>query len=275
VRAVSDIRVLFPDAGVIRVESERIFSQPDGALCRRFLQAAMRLRAIEDATFAPAPRPSVDLRYDERQHRRKKVLDGLDVVLRGSAQVRKPMEVAAAVASRDQHGVVRYGRYAGRITGWRVEHERVGAIRLNNPVLHRKRALCEAIERELMSVLGVNRYNTDSLKCRVDIEYDPRRISAAQLVEILDTALATAQHPAQLDKIDRELTLCTASLPLAAAAQFAVPALLPVSAALFAYTAIPSFKGAWNVVTKERARRRRARFHRRAGVSRDWTGPRR
>ncbi|MBV8512992.1 MAG: hypothetical protein JO289_22750, partial [Xanthobacteraceae bacterium] len=94
--AVSDIRVFFPEAGVIRVESERIFSQLDGALCRRFLQAALRLRAIEDATFAPAPTPAVDLRYDKRQHRRTKILDGLDLVLRASAQVRRPMAVAAA-----------------------------------------------------------------------------------------------------------------------------------------------------------------------------------
>ena len=31
-----------------------------------------------------------------------------------------------------------------------------------------------------------------------------------------------------------------------------MPALLPVSAAVFAYTALPSFKGAWRVLTKER-----------------------
>jgi heavy metal translocating P-type ATPase len=252
VKAVSDIRVLFPEAGVIRVESERLFSALDGALCRRFLQAALQLPAIKHATFAPARTPSVDLRYDESRHRRKKILDALGRVLSGSAHARNPMAVAAFVAARDQRGVARYRRYAGRITGWRAERERVGAIRLNNPVLHRKRALCDAVERELMSVLGVNRYSTDSVKCRVDIEYDPRKISAAQLVEILDTALVTTEHPAGLDKINRELTLCTASLPLAALAQFAVPALLPVSAALFAYTALPSFKGAWRVVTKER-----------------------
>jgi heavy metal translocating P-type ATPase len=252
VKAVSDIRVLFPEAGVIRVESERLFSALDGALCRRFLQAALQLPAIKHATFAPARTPSVDLRYDESRHRRKKILDALARVLSGSAHARNPMAVAAFVAARDQRGVARYRRYAGRITGWRAERERVGAIRLNNPVLHRKRALCDAVERELMSVLGVNRYSTDSVKCRVDIEYDPRKISAAQLVEILDTALVTTEHPAGLDKINRELTLCTASLPLAALAQFAVPALLPVSAALFAYTALPSFKGAWRVVTKER-----------------------
>ena len=65
-KAVSDIRVLFPEAGIIRVESERLFSAVDGALCRRFLQAALRLRVVEDATFAPTRTPSVDLRYSER-----------------------------------------------------------------------------------------------------------------------------------------------------------------------------------------------------------------
>jgi heavy metal translocating P-type ATPase len=250
--AVSDVRVLFPEAGVIRVESKRVFSALDGALCRRFLQAALELRAVEGATFAPAETPSVDLRYSETRHRRKKVLNELALVLARSASEAKRMTVAPSVAARDRHGVVRYQRYAGRITGWRAERERAGAVRLHNPLLHRRRALCDAIERELMGTLGVTRYDTDAVRCRVDIEYDPRRISAAQLVEILDAALAATEPPAQLDKIDRELTICTASLPLAAVAQFAVPALMPVSAALFAYTAVPSFKSAWRVVTKER-----------------------
>jgi hypothetical protein len=42
-----------------------------------------------------------------------------------------------------------------------------------------------------------------------------------------------------------------ASVPLAAVAQLAPP-LLPLSAALFAYTAIPSLTGAYNVLFKER-----------------------
>jgi Cu2+-exporting ATPase len=251
-KRLPDIRVLFPAAGVIRVESARTFSALDGTLCQRFLQAALQPSAIEDATFVPGRTPCVDLRFNARRHRRKQVLEELARVLSDGARASKPTTVAASVAARDRHGVVRYRRYAGRVTGWRAERERVGVIRLNNPVLHRKRALCDAIGRELMSVLGVNRYNTDPVKCRVDIEYDPRRISAAQLVEILDTTLATTEHPAKLDKIDRDLTICTASLPVAAAAQFALPALLPVSAALFAYTALPSFKGAWRVLTKER-----------------------
>lgn len=253
--AASGIRVAFPEAGVIRVESAKMFafSALDGALCRRFLQAALGLAAVEDATFAPARTPCVDLRYDSSRYRRRSVLDQLAQALSdGAAEPHQPMPVAAAATACDRHGVVRYRRYAGRITGWRVERQRVGAIRLGNPLLYRKRALCDAIERELMSALGVTRYDSDAIKCRVDIEYDPRRIDVTQLIEMLDTVLAATEHPAQLDTINRDLTICTASLPLAAVAQFAAPALLPVSAALFAYTALPSFKGAYRVVTKER-----------------------
>jgi Cu2+-exporting ATPase len=67
-----------------------------------------------------------------------------------------------------------------------VDRARLGSLRLSNPVLYRKSALTQALERELMSVLGVHRYDTDSLKCRVDIEYDPRQLSTVQLIEILD-----------------------------------------------------------------------------------------
>jgi Cu2+-exporting ATPase len=73
-----------------------------------------------------------------------------------------------------------------------------------------------------------------------------------QIIEILDGALANAEHTDQLDRLDLDLAICTASLPLAAVAQFAMPALLPLSAGLFAYTAIPSFRGAYEVLFKER-----------------------
>jgi heavy metal translocating P-type ATPase len=138
------------------------------------------------------------------------------------------------------------------VTGWKVVSERIGAIKLENPVLYRKAVLCEAIERELMSVLGVDRYETSSRSCWAKIEYDPRQLSPAQIIDVLDSALANAEHPDRLDPLDLDLAICTTSLPLAAITQFAMPALLPLSAALFAYTAIPSFRGAYEVLFKER-----------------------
>ena len=248
-----DMKVVFPGAGVIRIQSVRLFAAPDDDLCRRFLQAVLLLPAIDAAIIAPMKIPCVDLCFDVGRHNRKSVLKRLASLLSGEmVERRKLLVVSPSVTARDRHGVVRYQRFAGRVTGWSVERERVGSIRLSNPVLYRKRSLCEAIERELMSILGINRYDASAIKCRVDIEYDPRQLNISQLVEILDSALVATEHPLGLDKLDRSLTICTASLPLAAIAQFVVPALIPISATLFAYTSVPSFKCAWKVLTKER-----------------------
>jgi len=147
---------------------------------------------------------------------------------------------------------VAYSRYQNLVTGWELLSESTGMIRLKNPALYRKASLCEAIERELMSVLGVDRFKTHSLRCTVQVHFDPRRLSGANILEIIDSALASAEHQEVLDKLDLDLAICSASLPIAAAAQLAFPPLMPVAAAIFAYTAIPSMKGAYDVVVKER-----------------------
>ena len=253
-----NVKVLLPADGVIRVESARLFGEPDSSLCRQFVERAFRALEIDGVVIAPGSTPAIELRFDATQRGQRQVLEHVaellivsgrfgNTVERGQA-----LEVPPAATARDQHGVVRYHRYARRVTGWRVTCERVGMIRLENPALYRKSALCEAIERELMSVLGIDRYETSPRTARAKIEYDPRQLGPAQIIEILDGALANAEHPDALDKPELELALCTASIPLAAIAQFAMPALLPVSAALFAYTSIPSFRRAFNVLTKER-----------------------
>lgn len=157
-----------------------------------------------------------------------------------------------AATARDHRGVVRYFRHDGFISGWEVVAERPGRMKLKNRVLHRKMELCQAIERELMSVLGIDKYKTNPLWSSVSVDYDPRRLSKQQVIEILDSALAAAEHPQKLDALDFHLPLCTASLPFAAIAQFAVPPLLPAAALLFAYTSIPTFKEARNVLFKEK-----------------------
>jgi heavy metal translocating P-type ATPase len=266
----ADVKVLLPEDGVIRIESARLFSEPDGPLCRRFVERAFLAPEIETVVIAPAPTPAIELQFDASQHGQRQVLEHVAALLdeddepdrMGAApsvvklgpritKLAMPLIPVAATA-RDRHGVVRYRRLAQRITGWQVLSQRVGVIKLENPALYRKTVLCEAIERELMSVLGVDRYETSSRNGWAKVEYDPRQLGPAQIVEILDGVLANAEHPEHLDRLDLDLAICTASVPLAAIAQFAMPALLPVSAALFAYTAIPSFQGAYNVLSRER-----------------------
>ena len=253
-----NVKVLLPADGVIRVESARLFGEPDSSLCRQFVERAFLALEIDGVVIAPGSTPAIELRFDATQRGQRQVLEHVAELLMASGRFGKTversqaLEIPPAATARDHHGVVRYHRYARRVTGWRVTCERVGMIRLENPALYRKSALCEAIERELMSVLGIDRYETSPRTARAKIEYDPRQLGPAQIIEILDGALANAEHPDELDKPELELALCTASIPLAAISQFAMPALLPVSAALFAYTSIPSFRRAVNVLAKER-----------------------
>lgn len=160
--------------------------------------------------------------------------------------------IARAATARDKGGVVRYYRHDTVVTGWEIKGDQPGRLRLKNPVLYRKSELCQAIERELMGILGIDQYKTSSLTCKVQVDYDPRQLSKLQVLEILDSALANAEHPTRLDKLDLHLPVCTVSLPIAAAAQFAFPPLLPAAAVVFAYTSIPTFKEAYNVLFKEK-----------------------
>ncbi len=261
------VRVSLPEDGVIRIEGAPLCSGPDDAACHRFLERAFLAPEIVAAVIEAGAEPPVELRFDAARHDPRQVLERVAELLvsadalNGAAvapgarhpirTANKPV-IAPAMTARDQHGVVRYHRHGHMITGWQVVSRRLRAIKLKNPVLYRKSVLCEAIERELMSVLGVDRYDTSTRDCSVNIEYDPRQLNPAQIIEILDGALVNAEHPGQLDKLDLDLTICTTSVPLAMAAQFAVPALLPGALALFAYTTIPSFRRAYHVLFQER-----------------------
>jgi heavy metal translocating P-type ATPase len=160
--------------------------------------------------------------------------------------------VASAATARDRKGVVRYYRHDSVVTGWEITVDRPGRLRLKNRILYRKSELCQAIERELMSILGIDQYKTSSMTCTVQVDYDPRQLTKLQVIEILDSALTHAEHPTRLDKLDLHLPICTASLPFAAAAQFAFPPLLPAAAAVFAYTSIPTFREAYKVLFHEK-----------------------
>lgn len=259
-----DIAISVPASGAIRVQSAVLFADSDNPLCQRFLSRAFRADEVTGAKLNGGAHPALDLLFDPRRHSTREVLariadcltareSAAQTVEAGKKPDGSPMPVVApAVTARDRHGVVRYHRYGHRVTGWQIAHDQAGVLKLKNPVLYRKGVYCQAVERELMSVLGVDRYTTNSRNCTVHIEYDPRRLTRGQLIEILDGALANAEHQEELDKLDLDLAVCTGSMALAAATQFAAPALLPVSAALFAYTTIPTFQGAYDVLFKEK-----------------------
>jgi Cu2+-exporting ATPase len=84
------------------------------------------------------------------------------------------------------------------------------------------------------------------------VHFDPRQLNRLQLIEILDAALAVAEAPPAPDRPDLHLPICTASIPLAASAQFVATPLLPAAALLYAYTSVPTFREARRVLVEEK-----------------------
>ena len=170
----------------------------------------------------------------------------------GAGNAPHGVTISRVTPIRNEKGQIRFFRYGSVVTNWEVKHEIPGRLRIKNSTIHRKSELCQAIERELMSVLGIDSYTTNPLTSTVLIQYDPKELTRDQIIEIIDGAMATAEHPPHKDRPDLHLPLCTVSIPFAAAAQFAAPGLLPVAACLFAYTSIPTFKNAREVLTVEK-----------------------
>ena len=282
-----DFAVSFPARGVIQLKSRELFGNADHPDCRRFLECVFQAKEVSNVEIRDS---TAELRFCPETHQLNDVVNRVASFLNGhpahaNGQIKgtdganghmyptnghangslhphppsngHPAEPAVPLVGKfrsatDRRGVVRYFRHDSLVTGWEVKQEAPGRLKLKNPVLYRKVELCQAIERELMSVLGVDKYKTSSLTCTVVIDYDPRELTKVQVIEIIDSALENAEHPTALDKLDLHLPVCTASLPLAAIAQFAFPPLLPVAAVVFAYTSIPTFKEARNVLFKER-----------------------
>jgi heavy metal translocating P-type ATPase len=148
-------------------------------------------------------------------------------------------------------GRVRLQRYGDQLSGWAVKHEIEGRIRFENPVLLRRRALRQTIEAELVNAYGVDKFSIQEFTGTVLVHYNPRQIRKRQIVGLLDAALAKTDD-LSISPIDYDLPVSATSVALSFASQFFFPVLAPISAALFIYAVLPSFKGAYDVVVKEK-----------------------
>ena len=247
-----DVRVSFPQPGMIHVEGA-VFADADSDACRTFLRCAFAVSEIDDVQLHRGRAPRAELRFAAAGACGRDILGRLASLL---TKAKTGQEAAAnvqlPVIASDRRGSVRVQRYGERISAWALVREGLGHVRLSHPLIHRRSEVAEAIERELMSVLGIDKYSTNTFFATVTIDYDPRQLSRSQVIEILDGVLTATQISSKLDKLDLSMALATASIPLAAVAQFAFPPLLPVSAALFLYTSIPTFMGAKDLLLTER-----------------------
>ncbi|MEZ0295444.1 MAG: heavy metal translocating P-type ATPase [Candidatus Methylacidiphilales bacterium] len=249
--------VRYPKAGVIEIKSRDLFGDTGSEACRRFLERVFLAHEV-GVVDVQSQRGLATISYafdsSNAQQVIKKVANVIksggteDQVKKESPQAFEGLQVLEHYPQRN----IRFQRYGSVVSSWTIKHETAGRIRFKNPIIHRKGDICANIERELMSVLGVDNYYTDSLTSTVLIQYDPRKIQRHQLVEILDIALIHGDKQHERDDADLDFPLATTSLAIATVAQFVYPPLLIPSAALFAYTLIPSVKQAIEVLKERR-----------------------
>ena len=135
---------------------------------------------------------------------------------------------------------------------WMMLKEVPGRMKLKHPFLYRRKSVCQSVERELMSVLGIDSYKTHPSNGTLVLKYNTRSLRRDQVLSIIDRALAKAEIPHQLDPRDLDFPLAVTSVPLAAVAQFVFPVMLPVAGALFLYTSLTTFRSAFQVAVFER-----------------------
>jgi len=101
-----DVKIVFPDKGVIRIESARLFAEPDGLLCRRFVASVFLAPEIDSAVIvgwgtAEGVTPAVELRFDATQYRPRQVLEHVAALLDATPSRESGVEVPSALTARD------------------------------------------------------------------------------------------------------------------------------------------------------------------------------
>lgn len=232
---------------IVEIVSRATFADARGAVARDFYARVFAVTGIA-SVHVDAAEGRAAIRFHKADDLKAK-LRRLAAAFSNDAPAAGRTIVAADYLGHDpQLQLFRYGDW---ISTWVVKHEIPGRIRLANPALFRRRELRQSIESELTNTLGIDRFSTQELTGSVLIHYNPKQIQKSQIIEILDTALAKANDSGP-SPLDLDLPISTASLILAVVSRFAFPALTPLSAAVFLYSVIPSFKGAYHVLFKEK-----------------------
>ena len=248
----SGIVVSFPEANKVQFSSAALFADSRGPLAREFFERAFRAQGVDQVAIDAEKRTgeivlNTPLRpADPRLAELSRLLSTPLVAGNADEALVFPEQLGHPKSSS-----VRLQRYGRRLSTWTVKHELQGRIRLHHPSLYRCRELCSAIEREFMNTFGIDRYSTNELTATVLINYDSKQIQKHQIIALLEAVL-----PKSLDfpiaPINLDLPVCTASVALALTTHALLPALAPLSAAVFLYSVIPSFKNAYRVVFEEK-----------------------
>jgi heavy metal translocating P-type ATPase len=248
----TDIQISFPQTDRIQIQSRALFSDAYSLFSRRFIERIFLAPEV-DSVGIDGNKQRAEISFSAGKNPVREVVAKISRLFsqNDAPPDSRPSLIFPSTLPASKKNLVRVYRHGSVLSTWAIKHEIEGRIRFQNAALHRKRELCQAIERELMSIPGVDRYHTNHLTSSVLVYYNSGQIQRHQLIEILDEVLHKAEQTGQ-SPTDLDFALATTSLGLAAASQFLAPILLPISAGVFIYSVVPSFKNAHQVLFKEK-----------------------
>ncbi|HBF13976.1 MAG TPA: heavy metal translocating P-type ATPase [Deltaproteobacteria bacterium] len=134
---------------------------------------------------------------------------------------------------------------------WRVTSDLPGRLRLKHPKLYQSELYCGQIEKRLMNMVEITKYNVSTATGGVLICYDQKLISQKELLTFLEQVVCETPADQAIPQ-DTKLAISSASFTFALGSALWAPWLLPVSMPIVFYTALPIFKNALNALFVEK-----------------------
>ncbi len=248
-----------PDLSVSVIEPNRIvfhsqsrFGSWRSAVSRKFIEQSLGIREVREVEIDTLRRTAT--LWFEARGNTKLVLGKIARVYQGEQALELhptfPADILRVLPKTLYR--LRAFRYGEMISTWELRVSLPGWMRLRNALVLNKAHFAEALERELLGLMGVEEFKLHQSAGSISIAFNPSIIRADQVVRHLDLALVKVPVRRKKSSARLDFPVATGSLVLSAAATYLVPPLLPVGAVLMLYTAIPSFRRAWRVITNER-----------------------
>ncbi|MBV8329494.1 MAG: heavy metal translocating P-type ATPase [Verrucomicrobia bacterium] len=247
-----DLSVPIIEPNRVVFHSESRFGSWRNAISRKFLEQSFGIREVREVEIDTLG-CTATLSFDAGGNP-KRVLRKIARVYRGEQALELnptfPADIFRVLPKTLPR--LRAFRYGETISTWELRLGLPGWMRLRNALVINKRHFGEALERELLSVMGVEEFRLHPNAGSISVAFNPSIIRADQVVRQLDLALLKAPVRRKKSSSNLQLRVATGSLMLSTAATFFAPLLLPIGAALMLYTAIPSFRRAWRIFKTER-----------------------
>ncbi len=235
--------------GSISIRDEVAFGPDGGEACARFLSKAFAIADVRSVSVDRVAR-SACLRHDAGRSGLPGLLERLARGLRGSA-ADSPSIPLPALTSAPRFSLHRHG---STLTTWEVVVDEPGRLKLRNESLRGDPVAVDRVGRELLRLPGVQIVKMSERTGHLLIRYNPAAISGRALLGRAESTLFELQHGASEGSkgILARFGMANVSLGIAAAGEFLLPALLPVSALLLVATNARTFRSAVRQLREKR-----------------------